>query len=385
MYRFSYAGALSNPVRVEEGVNGPYWGDIHIHSKLSHDAQGNDPFSYARDVSGLDFAGLADHWDSIGPEGYAVLERWLEEADAEGEFVTIPGDERNPEKLTGHHNIYFRDREYFRENQVFPGEGQKSDPAGEARELRNMDPERVMLIPHHTGIVFGKLPERGIGAAVDLEAWDDPGLRPVMEIYSHHGQSELYSPAHFYAYEFNRMRRPERRSNTSVPGPYYARDYWKAGHRMGVISSSDEHSGQGGRRHGGIAAVFADRLNRESVFDGIRNRRCYGTTGERILLDFSVDGLGMGQEGVRRKGAELPVRLKVWATEILLRVEILRYRPERDNDFIPIISEPPRPERMDYEIELMDVPDGPAVYYARIIQEPLSRPGMAWSSPVWIS
>jgi hypothetical protein len=365
-------------------LNGPYWGDIHIHSKLSHDAQGTGPFSYAREVSGLDFAGLADHWDSIGPEGYAVLEKWLEEADVSGEFVTIPADERNPKKLTGHHNIYFRDIGYFKENHVFPGEGPKTSPETEGRELRNLDPERAMLIPHHTGISFGKLNPKGIGSAVDMEAWDDPGLRPVMEIYSHHGQSELYSPAHYYAYEFNRMRRPERRSNSSVPGPYYARDYWKTGYRLGVIASSDEHSGQGGRRHGGTAAVFAERLDRESIFDGIRNRRCYGTTGERILLDFSVSGLGTGREGTRNTDSPLPVRLRVWGTEIILRVEIFRYRPDRDTDFVPILSEPPRPERMDCEIELEDLPEAPAVYYARIIQEPLDRPGMAWSSPVWI-
>ena len=170
----------------------------------------------------------------------------------------------------------------------------------------------------------------------------------------------------------------------SVPGPHYAQDYWAAGRRLGVNGSSDEHSGQGGRQHGGIAAVWAEGLTREAVFGAIRRRRSYATTGERILVEFDVDGLLMGEEGKRPRGAKLPIRLRVWGTNLLLHVEILRLRPGVDARFEQFLSVPPRPESTDASVEAEDTLQGPAIYYARATQEPLEWPDMAWTSPVWV-
>ncbi len=370
-YRFRVGDTLSNAAQVKKSAQRVYWGDLHIHTKLSHDGMGNDPYGYARDVSGLDFGAACDHVESLGKDGYEQLLEWAEDADEPGRFVSILADERIP-PITGHHNMYFRCVDAFLGGASWEGKRQIT---------AELHPDRVMLVPHHT-IQFGDL--RGKGDGVDLAAWKDNGLRPVMEIYSHHGQSELYSPQHALSYEFNRMRNPERRANTSIPGPHYAQDYLKVGYRLGVIASSDEHSGQGGRRHGGIAAVLADSLTREDIFDSIRARRCYGTTGERILIDFRINGSTMGSELSAERGDTASIELKVWATELLLRVEMLRFRFGVDTDFRPILSSAPRPESLDAEFHLEEKIDGPCVYYARITQEPLTRPGMAWTSPIWI-
>ncbi len=383
VFRFRLRNAVSNAVKVGNATRRLYWGDIHIHTKLSHDGQGTDPYGYAREVSGLDFAGVCDHWESLGPEGYRQLMEWAEAANRPGAFVTIPGDERNPAEMTGHHNIYFRDCEAMVRHAAIRNTGEAA-PANSLRALRNADPSRVLLIPHHTGITFGDLPQTGTGCAVDWNAVDDRGLRPVTEIYSHHGQSERYDPQHVLAYEFNRMRNPERRANTSMPGPYYAQNYWMAGRRIGVIASSDEHSGQGGRRHGGLAAVYAERLTRDGIFDALRQRRCYATTGERILLEFTVDGLEMGSAGKRKHGDRLNITLNVWGTDTLLRVDLLRYRFGVDAAFLPVISSAPRPESMEAAIAISDVVEASCLYYARVVQAPLAWPAMAWTSPIWI-
>ncbi|MFH1022650.1 MAG: DUF3604 domain-containing protein [Planctomycetota bacterium] len=383
VHRFRFRDAVSNAMRVGDEP-GPYWGDIHIHTKLSMDGQGSDPYGYARDVAGLDFAAAADHWESLGPEGYRILARWIAEADRPGCFVAIPADERNPPELTGHHNVYFQDPEDLQRCAAVGG-GKNPVPENRFERVRAAGTSRALVIPHHTGIAFGDLKPSGIGCAVDMDVGGlDPAFRPVMEIYSHHGQSELYAPHHLLSYEWNRMRNPERRANTSVPGPFYAQDYWVRGWRMGVIASSDEHSGQGGRRHGGIAAVFADRLNREGIFEALRRRRCYATTGERILLDFRVDDLRMGDVGERAKGDRLRGGLNVWGTETLLRVDILRHRFGTDAGFRPVASVFPRPESTDAAVSFEDVVAGPCMYYARVTQQPLSWPGMAWTSPIWV-
>ncbi len=383
IYRFQFQDTVSNAVKVDTTASGPYWGDTHIHTKLSHDAQGTDPYVYARDVSGLDFAAVADHWDSLGPEGYRILAQWAKDANDPGSFVTLLADERNPTELMGHHNLYFRDTAAMERYAATTAEREGITPDSLV-VLEDADAAHVMLIPHHTGIGFGALPQNKIGCAIDWDATDDKGLRPVMEIYSHHGQSEVYNPQHLLAYEWNRMRNPERRSNTSVPGPYYAQDYWMAGKRIGVIGSSDEHSGQGGRRHGGIAAVFADELTRDGIFNALWNRRCYATTGERILLDFTVEDIPMGACGRKERGENVTITLNAWGTDLLLRVEILRYRFGIDSSFTPIASDPPRPESMDASITIEDTIETSCMYYARVTQEPLTWPAMAWSSPIWI-
>lgn len=383
IYRFRFKDTVSNAVKVDSLTRKRYWGDIHIHTKLSHDGQGTDPYAYARDVSGLDFAGVADHWESLGPEGYRILTDWAEEANRPGAFVTIPGDERNPAEMTGHHNVYFRDLQTMTRHKAIMKAGE-GVPPNRFGALENADASRVMVIPHHTGIAFGNLPQTGMGGAIDWDVIDDRGLRPVMEIFSHHGQSEQYSPQHLLAYESNRMRNPERRANTSVPGPHYAQDYWMAGKRIGVIASSDEHSGQGGRRHGGIAAVFAESLTRGSIFDAILHRQCYATTGERILIEFAVNDLDMGAVGEKQRGDKLDVTLNVWGTDKLLRVDIMRYRFGMDKTFLPVLSTSPRPESTDAMLRVADVLETSCLYYARIVQAPLTWPAMAWTSPIWI-
>jgi hypothetical protein len=387
VYRFLMDDVLSNAVRVGSGPAGPFWGDLHIHTQLSSDGQGPDPYPYARDVSGLDFAAAADHCTSMGPIGFEVTRGWAARHDEPGRFAVVVAYECDGRGHPGgHHNAYFRDKGRLFADAIDPASGALGGVSHDiARVWPLLDPSTTITIPHHTGIAFTRdVSPGGFGHAVDPSWGDDRGMRPVMEIYSHHGQSERYDPCHLLAYEVNRMRNPERRSNTSVPGPFYAQDWWMRGFRFGVIGSSDEHSGQGGRSHGWLAAVFAEGLSREAVFDALKARRCYATTGERILLEFQVDGVEMGQSAARPRGSRLHIGLRVWATELIVRVDVLRFRFGVDQAFLPILSAAPRPESRDASFDLEDEVTAGSVYYARVLQQPLEWPGMAWSSPVWI-
>lgn len=117
-----------------------------------------------------------------------------------------------------------------------------------------------------------------------LPAYQNERLQTTVEIYSERGQSEYYDPNHPLSYENCSP------SGTSSGGPHYARDAWVAGQRLGVIASSDNHTASPGQPHRGLAAVYAEDLTREAIFDAIAARHTYGTTGQRILLDFKVDG-----------------------------------------------------------------------------------------------
>jgi len=392
--RFAFADAVSNPVRVSEDAPRVYWGDIHAHSGLSHDGMGQDPYGYARDVSGLDFAAVTDRAESMAEAGFGqVLDR-AEQYNDPDQFVTLPAYEvALPEEYgAAHCNFYFRTVEAFDDQRA------RDDVATVVEEPDDdaPGPEEMLFFSHHTGIS---------GFPFDPDDLATTEQTPAVEIYSHHGQSEYYAPQHALSYEFNRVRKPERRVNNSVRG-HFVQDFWERGYRFGAIGSSDTHTGQPGKRFNGTAAVVADELTRDAIFEGIRGRDCYGTTGERILLDFSVGATPMG--GVRSvdAGETVTVDLEVHGTDILTNVEVLRHRFGADDGFVPVLADAPdanppvkaddagattpnagqvqRAETMDARYEFEETVEDDCLYYARITQAPLDRPAMAWSSPVWI-
>jgi hypothetical protein len=149
---------------------------------------------------------------------------------------------------------------------------------------------------------------------------------------------------------------------------------------MGLIASSDNHVGMPGRSYpgdrqihtpfaGGLCAIWAEELTRDSLFKSLRARRCYGTTGARIVLRFSIGGVPMG--GFLRAAQPSRGVLEIAGTEELTSVELLR-------DLSVFHAFSCSGDRLRAEF---DVPAGPAVYYVRVRQEDGQR---AWSSPIWI-
>src|SRR5262249_14767003 len=113
---------------------------------------------------------------------------------------------------------------------------------------------------------------------------------------------------------------------------------WEAfrrGYRMGLIASSDNHVGMPGRSYpgdrqihtpfsGGLCAVWAKQRTRESIFAALRKRRCYGTTGARIVVKFGLGDHPMGSIVDWAKGSELPMSILIAAAGPLERVEVCR-------------------------------------------------------------
>jgi len=369
VHRLSYRGKLSNPIRVTTEPRGPYWGDIHIHSRWSHDAIGRFPYEYARDVSGLDFAAVADHAETA-ILGWDKLVAMANDANEPGRFVTLVAYENGLGAPSGHHNTYY-----------LGAAGRcwlKPEFEGDIEKLAAMlDPDEAMNLPHHPGISFGRSPKGGTDFAKTDTTW-----APVVEIYSHHGQSERYAPDHVNAYEFNRWHKAGERTNRSLPG-HFAQDAWRMGKRLGVIASSDDHYGQGGMDFEGIAGVFAEELTREGIWHAIRARQCFGTTGERILLDLAINGTPMGRELAARPGEELAIGIEVHGTDLLSRIELIRLDTET-GQFATVMEE--RPYELDFETAVTEEFSGPVMYYARVQQEKMiqHRAVMAWSSPIWV-
>jgi hypothetical protein len=237
----------------------------------------------------------------------------------------------------------------------------------------------------------------------------------LLEIYSMHGSSELYDPGDPLSLA-NQRRRPK----NSHQGPYYARDAWALGQRFVTIGSSDNHFGQPGVRYNSAGAVYAKALDRKPLLEAMNAGTCYATTGERIILDFSIDGRPMGSEFSCDGKRELHFAVVVHGTGELESVEVYGCPFIEGNGAVPVgafrfAAGDPQVERarnswetifsarqigkQDFTSEWKLAYDGkPRVYYVKAVQKqpivvpaPLEgdtklqeRKPTAWSSPIWI-
>jgi hypothetical protein len=154
------------------------------------------------------------------------------------------------------------------------------------------------------------------------------------------------------------------------------------GLKVGFIASADHSKGRPGDDffwplgpyQGGLAAVYANELTREGIWDGLYNRHCYGTTRARILVEFSINGQPMGSELTCSGDRQL--KIGVYGTVTIERVDIIR-----NNRVWQSIE---GDGRLDIEVTMMDSSSerDTDYYYVHIVQVDGEQ---AWSSPVWVS
>ncbi len=176
---------------------------------------------------------------------------------------------------------------------VFPGDHRPLFYAAEPERLRRFCAEEgALMIPHHLAYPQGR---RG----VNWEAFRED-CTPVVEIYSEHGNSEDdRGPYPFFTHSMGGRET----ANT-------ARAALDSGLRFGFVASSDDHAGFPGAYGEGLMAALTEDFTREGIFAAIRARRTYALTGDRIEVDFTVDGAPMGAtiDAGRRVEASFAVR-----------------------------------------------------------------------------
>jgi len=137
-----------------------------------------------------------------------------------------------------------------------------------------------------------------------------------------------------------------------------------------------------------MMAVYAPSLTREAVFQAIRQRRTYGTTGCRLILDFAVNGVPMGGELRLSPGNAARLTGAITATGPLRFIEILRGDMDAQEWRIAhrqwFAGNAPTQLALDWTDE---APPTNGLYYVRVRQRDIvhGRIAMAWSSPVWVT
>jgi hypothetical protein len=129
----------------------------------------------------------------------------------------------------------------------------------------------------------------------------------------------------------------------------------------------------------GLQATFADKLTRDGLYDAMKKRHTYGTTGQRIVLLFDIDGQNiMGDRLTLPNGRKPKFNINVGGTDKLRDVAICKFDGQ---DF----SEPMTTKDIEGDLWTGTWQDSQfsrsAIYYIRATQQNGST---AWTSPIWI-
>ena len=139
----------------------------------------------------------------------------------------------------------------------------------------------------------------------------------------------------------------------------------------------------------GLTAIFATDHTREALFQALYQRKCYATTGERILLHFCIAGAPMGSELSTKTKPGLcynrHITGYVAGTQTLSSVEIVR-----NGEVLHCFS--PKQAHLTFAHDDETAISQSAIlrnddalpfvyYYIRVTQ---TDGHMAWSSPIWI-
>jgi hypothetical protein len=267
VYRFSVAtsdGSVTgsiNPVLVtDEPTRRIYWGDTHGHSGFAEGIGTPDRFMrWARDDARLDYVTHSEHDIWMDDREWTILRDNVQRYSQEGQFIAYLGYEwtvRN--RSGGHHNVLFRtpERRDRVPVQFFPTLSRLYQGLREGNDSTD-----ILIIPH-------------AHQAGDYRQ-NDPELEPLVEIMSQHGNFE-----------------------------WFARSYLEHGHQIGFTAASDNHLSQPGytapkntslAQRGGLGAVLAASRTTDGLFDAMKDRHTYATTGERMIVDVTLNGTTMGQ------------------------------------------------------------------------------------------
>jgi uncharacterized protein DUF3604 len=252
--------ARANPLRaVAAAPLRRYWGDLHGQSgETIGMGTAESYFRYARDQAFIDIVGHQGNDFQITDAFWDELNRLTAEFNASGRFVCLPGYEWSGNTgMGGDRNIFFRHegRPIRRSSHILVDGRTSTDAIYTADHLfRALEGEDAIVIAH----VGGRY--------ADLNYAHDGRLERAVEVHSTWGTFE-----------------------------WLLHDAFARGYRVGVVCHSDDHKGRPGATRpgastfgaiGGLTCYLMPELTRDALFEALRRRRHYGTTGTRLFLDL---------------------------------------------------------------------------------------------------
>lgn len=266
--------ARTNPLRVAAAPELlHFWGDLHGQSNETLGTNtAEEYFLFGRDRSFLDVCSHQGNDFQITGEFWEALNELTARLDEPGRFVCIPGYEWSANTAVGgDRNVFFRreGRPIHRSSHAqVPDMADEKADAHNAHELFEMLQGEDCVMYAHCG-----------GRYADIKYAHDGRLEHAVEVHSSWGTFE-----------------------------WLLHDAFDKGYRVGVVCNSDGHKGRVGASYpgasffgalGGLTCFLSPSLDRDGIFETIRRRRHYGTTGNRLYLDVWATPAAPGERYLR--------------------------------------------------------------------------------------
>ena len=337
------------------GENQVFFGDLHGQSSRSIGYGTEDEyFSWARDAELLDFVAPANHYGGRERVSQELWRETLALCDAyydPGSFVTLLSYEWGTARYA-HRNVYYEEKA----GGLFYGMDPSFDDIGKLWAALEAQGLKVLTVPHHVKFI-GRIDWREC----------HPEFQRLVEVCSCWGNSEQYGP------------------HSVIAG-------LNMGHRLGVTGGTDTHFSQPGRSAfgpfdtGGLTAVICSSLERSAVWDALYHRRCYATTGERILMEFSLNGSPMGSE--LQLTDKRTISGRIIGTAPLTEVRIMRNgklwkSAVLDGSEETVFSFEDTDEFSSVSLDASVLSGSPFIYYYAAVSQQDRH--WAMSSPIWVT
>lgn len=354
-----------------------YFGDPHSHTVLSDGKYGwpDQIIFLSKKKLGIDFTVISDHAEMgrLQNSEYQELALFAKNFSDNGKYIDLLGFEWTASPAYGHRIVIFP-------NTTSPNLSAAQEKGNSIEKLYNfLKPYGGIISTHHSGqATWGRW---------NPNAPFNDKIEPNFEVVSFHGRFEYYKNPH--------------EGRRQVPGHQF-QDALKQGRHIGILGGSDTHFLSPGE--GGLTAVLSESLTRQNIFDAIKNRRTYATTGVKILLRFSINGHDMGSIFSISKNDSINIHLSINGTAPIDHIEIIK----NTEDYFAIIRlqqipgttkgvfmiyDPAKPQggqkiqtndlsAININLKENFVPDKVTSYYIRITQ---TDGHQAWSSPIWIN
>jgi hypothetical protein len=253
----------SNPLRIVNAVELlPFWADLHGQSEETIGTNSARALmEFARDHAFLDAMSHQGNDFQITQSFWKELNQLTAEFNRDGAFIVFPGYEWSGNTgLGGDRNVMFRDegRQIHRSHHALVEDLSDVDTdANSAGDLFKALADENCVVFAHIG-----------GRYADIKVAHDGHIERAVELHSDWGTFE-----------------------------WLLEDAFDQGYRVGVLANSDGHKGRHGASHpgaslfgayGGLSCLLATELTRDALFDALRKRHHYATTGCRAFLDTRV-------------------------------------------------------------------------------------------------
>lgn len=250
----------SNPLRV--AADPPlrsYWCDLHGQSEETIGTNSARALiEFARDRAFLDGMSHQGNDFQITSPFWNELNKLTREYNEDGRFVIFPGYEWSGNTgLGGDRNVMFmhEGRQIHRSSHALVDDlTDVSSDSNSAEQLFRALKDEDCVVFAHIG-----------GRYADIKMAHDARIERSVEVHSDWGTFE-----------------------------WLVQDALEQGYRIGILANSDGHKGRHGASHpgaslfgayGGLSCLLAKDLSRPGLFDALRRRHHYATTGCRMVLD----------------------------------------------------------------------------------------------------